>query len=87
MLRLTRAWHLAGVKNYDEDREEERVTRISSLKKKKKLTEIEIERNCHNLYENGEFLKEMENLYNAENVDDGYEMILVKNSSKEKDQS
>ena len=74
MQRLTRAWHLAGVKIYDEDTEQEQATRKSSLKKK-----FDSEQN---LYENGEFLGKMKNLYNSEDVDDGYEMILVKNSLK-----
>ena len=74
MQKLTRAWHLAGIKIYDEDREEEQVTRISSLKKRQRYN------SDNNLYENGEFLKEMENLYNSEDVGDGYEIILVKNS-------
>ena len=69
MLRLTRAWHLAGVKIYDEDREEEQVTRKSSLKKRQRYN------SDNNLYENDEFLREIENLHNAENVEDGYEII------------
>ena len=69
MQRLTRAWHLAGVKIYDEDREEEQVTRKSSLKK------IQRYNSDNNLYENDEFLREIENLHNAENVEDGYEII------------
>ena len=69
MLRLTRAWHLAGVKIYDVDREEEQVTRKSSLKKRQRYN------SDNNLYENDEFLREIENLHNAENVEDGYEII------------
>ena len=69
MQRLTRAWHLAGVKIYDEDREEEQVTRKSSLKKRQRY------KSDNNLYENDEFLREIENLHNAENVEDGYEII------------
>ena len=69
MQRLTRAWHLAGVKIYDEDREEEQVTRKSSLKKRQRYN------SDNNLYENDEFLREIENLHSAENVDDGYEII------------
>ena len=65
---------MAGIKIYDEDREGEQVTRISSLKKRQRYN------SDNNLYENGEFLKEMENLYNSEDVGDGYEIILVKNS-------
>ena len=69
MQRLTRAWHLAGVKIYDEDREEAQVIRISSLKKRQRYN------SDNNLYENDEFLREIENLHNAENVEDGYEII------------
>merc|ERR1711971_1117945 len=50
--RRTRAWRLAGVKIYDEDREEEQVTWISSLKKRQRYS------SGNNLYENDEFLRE-----------------------------
>ena len=60
---------MAGIKIYDEDREEEQVTRISSLKKRQRYN------SDNNLYENDEFLREIENLHNAEDVDDGYEII------------
>ena len=69
MQRLTRAWHLAGVKIYDEDREEVQVTRKSSLKKRQRYN------SDNNLYENDEFLRGIENLHDAENVEDGYETI------------
>ena len=69
MQRLTRAWHLAGVKIYDVDREEEQVTRKSSLKKRQRYN------SDNNLYENDEFLRGIENLHDAENVEDGYEII------------
>ena len=72
---VTRAWQLAGVKIYDEDTKQKQAKRKSSLKKKMRRFNSD-----QNLYENGEFLGKIENLYNSEDVDDGYEMILVKNS-------
>ena len=75
MQRLTRAWHLAGVKIYDEDAELEKATRKSALKRKMQRFNSD-----QNLYENEQFLRDSGKLYNAEDVNDGYEMILVKNS-------
>ena len=69
---VTRAWQLAGVKIYDEDTEQEQDTRKSSVMKMRRFNSDQ------NLYENEQFLRDSEKLYNAE--DDGYEMILVKNS-------
>ena len=69
MQRLTRAWHLLGVKIYDEDTEQEQATGKSSLKKMRRFNSDQ------NLYENGEFLEKMENLYNSEDVNDGYAII------------
>ena len=70
MQRLTRAWQLAGVKIYDEDTEQEQANRKSSLKKKMRRFNSD-----QNLYENEQFLREIENLYNEEDVNDGYEII------------
>ena len=71
-LGLARDQDMAGVKIYDDDRDVEGVTLKSSLKKRLNYD--------HNLYENGEFLREVQDMYNKEDVDDGYEIIFVNNN-------
>ena len=64
---------MAGMKIYDDDKiSVEDVKLKSSLKKRLNYD--------HNLYENGEFLREVQDMYNKEDVDDGYEIIFVNNN-------
>ena len=64
---------MTGMKIYDDDQiGMEEVTLKSSLKKRLNYD--------HNLYENGEFLREIQDMYNKEDVDDGYEIIFVNNN-------
>ena len=61
---------MAGVKIYDEVTQLEQVTgKYTVMKKMQRFNSDQ------NFYENEEFLREFENLYNADDVDDGYEII------------
>ena len=65
---------MTGMKIYDDDGDVEQVPRKSSLKKQLRYNYDQ------NLYENGQFLREIEDMYNEEDVDDGYEIIFVNNN-------
>ena len=72
--RENRDQDMTGMKIYDDDRDVEEVPRKSSLKKRLRYNYDQ------NLYENGEFLREIQDMYNKEDVDDGYEIICVNNN-------
>ena len=65
---------MTGMKIYEDDGDVEEVPRKFSLKKQLRYNFDQ------NVYVNGQFLREIQDMYNEEDVDDGYEIIFVNNN-------